>query len=161
LDYWVWICKFFLSEQVERNEANGASRDAFKPIQTPITLTHFSTPNIYAYDSTKLLISYGSGIVATLLCVLAGLLIFRSNGISHDTSFSAIMTTTRNPDLDRLSVGQSLCEIDEELKKSKLMFGGNRMGFELGGRLYGADVERAAFGLEGKVETLRNEDPYI
>lgn len=71
------------------------------------------------------------------------------------------MTTTRNPDLDRLSVGQSLCAIDDELEKTKLRFGGNRVGYELGGRLGAADVERAAFGLEGKVEMLRKGGQYI
>jgi len=58
-------------------------------------------------------------------------------------------------------VGQSLSAIDEELEKTSLRFGGNRVGFEFGGSLGGGDVERAAFGLDGKVEALRKSGPYI
>ena len=113
---------------------------------------------MYAYDSAKLLISYGAGIIATVFVVIIGLITFSINGISHDTSFSSIMTTTRNPDLDKLSVGQSLSAIGEELKSTRLIFGGNRVSWEKGGR---EGVERAAFGLEGKVEMLRKGGRYI
>jgi hypothetical protein len=71
------------------------------------------------------------------------------------------MTTTRNPDLDRLIVGQSLFVIDKEPEKTKLRSSRNKMSFELGGRLGGGDLERAAIRLEGKIEMLRKGRKYI
>jgi hypothetical protein len=69
------------------------------------------------------------------------------------------MTTTRNPDWDALSTGQSLSAIGKDLDKTKLMFGGHRM------ETVAKDAEdktmRAAFGLEGKVKGLRKGERYI
>lgn len=68
------------------------------------------------------------------------------------------MTTTRNPDLDKLSVGQSLIAIDDELDEPKLKFGGNRVKWEKGGM---EGIERAAFGLDRKVKMLKKGGRYI
>jgi hypothetical protein len=68
------------------------------------------------------------------------------------------MTTTRNPDLDKLSVGQSLSAIDDELDEPKLKFGDNRVKWEKGGM---EGIERAAFGLDGKVKMLKKGGRYI
>jgi len=127
-------------------------------MKTDVNVTILSTPNVYTYDSRKLLISYGCAIIATLGVVILGVVIFSMNGISHDTSFSAVMTTTRNPDLDALSIGQSISAIGKELEETELKFGANRIGWEKGGM---EGIQKAAFGLEGKVGMLRKGGRYI
>ena len=97
---------------------------------TDVDITILSTPIVYTYDSKNLLISYGCAIIATLGVVILGLVIFFMNGISHDTSFSAVMTITRNLDLDALSIEQSINYSGEELEKTELRFGAGRMGWK-------------------------------
>lgn len=70
---------------------------------TDFDITILSTPIVYTYHSKNILISYGCAIIATLGVVILGLVIFSMNGISHNTSFSAVITTTHNLDLDALS----------------------------------------------------------
>ena len=48
--------------------------------------------------------------------------------------------------------------INDELDETKLKFGGNRVKWEKGGK---EGIERAAFGLDGKVRMLRKGGRYI
>jgi hypothetical protein len=68
------------------------------------------------------------------------------------------MTTTRNPDLDELSVGQSLSSIGKTLADTKLQFGWYTVE---GGREDLQGLKRAAFGKVDKVGILRKGDQYI
>lgn len=59
--------------------------------------------NAYIYKSRILLISYISGVAATAICVAVGLVcISKASSAAFGTSFSTIVRTTRNPELDRL-----------------------------------------------------------
>jgi hypothetical protein len=118
-------------------------------------VTFYSSDNIYEYDSLKLIASYSAGILATILTVIIGCVAFRINGVAHDKSFSAIMTTTRNPDLDIMTAGHSLGPMSEKLDHTKLRFGG------IAGRAGGEGVKRAAFGRVGSVSGLRKREKYI
>lgn len=66
-------------------------------------MTIFTPQNKYVYRSRNLLVSYISGVVATTACVLVGFLcISKATSTAFSASFSTIMRTTRNPDLDAL-----------------------------------------------------------
>jgi hypothetical protein len=56
---------------------------------------------------------------------MVGLYSIYFNGVSHSMAFSAIMATTRNPDLDLLTQGASLGAepLEKRIDKIKLKFG--------------------------------------
>jgi hypothetical protein len=124
----------------------------------PVTIT---TPqNIYRYDSRNLVISYATGVAATIFAMIVGLMAINSNGVCHSTSFSAVMTSTiGNRQMSELTKGQSLGAkpLSRKLAEKKL-----RLGFLT--RLdsektewdeWGDPVGRIGFGLEGTVTKLR------
>jgi hypothetical protein len=96
------------------------------------------------------------------MAISIGLYSFAVNGVSHSHSFSAIMTTTRNPDLDALSQGQSLgaAPLDRKLGNVRLRFGtiDIKRIEETGKVLRKRTVRHAAFGLEDSVSELRKGD---
>nr|CEG04862.1 unnamed protein product [Fusarium clavum] len=71
-----------------------------KTAATPGPITYSSTLNEFAYEPRNLIISYGVGFLLTLVIVIFGLLCIRSASASYGSSFSTILRTTRNPDLD-------------------------------------------------------------
>jgi hypothetical protein len=114
---------------------------------------------MYDYDQWKLFVSYGIAILGTLFMTIVGSVSFYINGVSHNASFSAIMSTTRNSDLDHITRGQSLGrpELRPELEGTKLRFG---VGEEvaIGNR---NRARRLTFGLKGRVGVLRKGEIYI
>lgn len=68
-------------------------------------VTSYTTQNVYKYDKTNLFISYGAVLVVTLIVALIGIVSLMTNGVYHDGSFSMIMATTRDSDLDAMSQG--------------------------------------------------------
>lgn len=63
-------------------------------------ITRFSPQNAYSYDPRNLLIAYGIGILFSLIVVIFGLLCIKSASVSYTNSFSTIVRTTRNSELD-------------------------------------------------------------
>lgn len=100
---------------------------------------------MYQYNSNKLILSYSIGILITAIAVCFGLHSFRNNGTSHNTSFSAVIASTRNPDLDVISDSKN-----KQLLSLKLKFGaigeGVDTGRQSGSRMHGGT--RHVFGLE-------------
>ena len=134
---------------------------------TTTQVTSLSTQNIYRYDKRNLFISYGAVVVVTLFVLLVGLASLISNGVYHDGSFSTIMATTRNPDLDAISQGACLGGT-KDIAVRNLMFGAltQNESSEMKGSVsydsgYGAAVRHVAFGLEGSVVRLRKGDPCL
>ena len=86
--------------------------------------------------------TYGVAIAFSALGVLLGLRALFLNGICHDTSFSSVMSTTRNRYLDELTIGYSLgsASTPHGLSKVRLRFGELRDDEQ--------GEARAAFGLE-------------
>jgi hypothetical protein len=85
---------------------------------------------------------------------------FVSNGVAHSNSFSAILSTTRNPDLDGLAKGRSLGTTD--LGKD---FGGAKLKY---GVIYPGSMSddqkqigHVAFGLDSNVSLLKKGGLYI
>jgi hypothetical protein len=92
-------------------------------IEVPITL--YGTGNIYTYDTKKLLISYGVMDFSAIIHTIIGLHSLYTNGVQHSTSFSSILFTTRNPELNTIAAGQSLGTkpLPKEIRNRRLMFG--------------------------------------
>jgi hypothetical protein len=68
----------------------------------------FLSQNVYQYNSKNLIISYSVAISVTVLAVCLGLYSLKYNGVAHSSNFSAILGTTRNPELDKYVRGHSL-----------------------------------------------------
>ncbi|KAE9368373.1 hypothetical protein N431DRAFT_470085 [Stipitochalara longipes BDJ] len=132
---------------------------------TTTQIIHSLTQNVYKYDKKNLLISYGAVIIVTVVAVLIGIVSLIKNGVNHDGSFSAIMATTRNPDLDEISQGACLGST-KDIAAKKVMFGvltqisspkvKRGEGYSSG---YGEVVKHTAFGLEGSVVRLKKGSP--
>ncbi|KAF2204688.1 hypothetical protein GQ43DRAFT_364113 [Delitschia confertaspora ATCC 74209] len=83
------------------------------------------TVNVYVYYPEGLWIGYAIVITVALLSMIIGAWSIFQNGVTSDTHFSRIMVTTRNPTIDRLSVGACLGgdPFPTDLKRAKLRFG--------------------------------------
>jgi hypothetical protein len=81
--------------------------------------------SVFKYFPEGLWNGYAVVIIATAIFMGVGFHAMYSNGVASDTVFSRIMTTTRNPTLDRLSVGACLGSdpFPKELERTKLRFG--------------------------------------
>ncbi|CZR62929.1 uncharacterized protein PAC_12826 [Phialocephala subalpina] len=76
--------------------------DCCMPNPNLVNVTTYTYENEYFYSPEHLLQSYGIALVFTTMAIVLGLLSLRSNGASHSISFSAIMSITRNLQLDEL-----------------------------------------------------------
>ncbi|CAF3623873.1 hypothetical protein SNK05_007562 [Fusarium graminearum] len=63
-------------------------------------ITRFSAQNAFSYDPRNLFIAYGIGILFSFIVVIYGLLCIKTASASYKDSFSTILRTTRNHDLD-------------------------------------------------------------
>ncbi|KAB8223226.1 hypothetical protein BDV33DRAFT_228673 [Aspergillus novoparasiticus] len=121
---------------------------------TTVEVTDVTYRNYYFYGRTALLGAYMSALAATIACVVVGIFSLRRNGVPQNNSFSSVLMTTRNPELDRLAIGH--CLGSEPLKgntdKVRLRFG----------EVEGANLRHrhAAFGSEGSVTTLSKGEDY-
>ncbi|MCJ1268563.1 hypothetical protein MMC22_008451 [Lobaria immixta] len=94
---------------------------------TPTTVTIGEKVNIYTYRCQNILISYITAVVFALIGTAVGLISLIINERSYRTpsSFSAILCTTRNHDLDELVGARSLGAepLDQSLANTRLRFG--------------------------------------
>ncbi|OCL13600.1 hypothetical protein AOQ84DRAFT_263660, partial [Glonium stellatum] len=83
------------------------------------------TVNVFVYHAEGLWIGYAIVVAVTFVFLIVGAWSIHQNGVASDTQFSRIMVTTRNPTIDRLSVGACLGgdPFPPELIKTKLKFG--------------------------------------
>lgn len=95
----------------------------------------------------------------TLLSLDVGFHALFSNGVSYRTSFSTIVATTRNSAMDDIMIGSSLGgdAIRKDVMQTKLRFGviDEEQGEVITGEAEISDHQRAGFGLEDKVTTLK------
>lgn len=84
----------------------------------------FSPQNAYSYQPRNLLIAYCVSVGATTVVVIASIIsITRSKSNICDTSFSTVLRTTRNPELDALIVSSGspgAAPLTKHLAKTKL-----------------------------------------
>jgi hypothetical protein len=151
---------------------NGSLACAIEDLANNMTISMLSNPdlttnrtrpvsiytpcNSYQYNNLTLVLSDATAIIVTLCSVTIGVYVLYENGVSHSTSFSAIMNTTHNLQRNELSEGQSLGAepLAKDVKDLKIRLG--IVGYEektIGS--VSAIVGQAGFGLEGHVEKLR------
>jgi hypothetical protein len=110
--------------------------------------------NYYFYGPTALLGAYMSALAVTIACVVVGFFALRQNGVPQNNSFSSVLMTTRNPELDRLAVGHCLGSepLKGDIDKVLLQFG----------EVEGANLRHrhAAFGSKGSVTALSKGEDY-
>jgi hypothetical protein len=103
-----------------------------------------SFQNYYRYQPESLAISYLASLGVGVACFLIGTWACYANGYSATTSFSTILYTTRNSQLDNLTEG---CEGTQTLSKSlKLQYG---IIHQVNG------TYRAAFGPVDKITPIK------
>lgn len=65
-------------------------------------ITYLTTQIAFSYEPRNLFIAYGLGVLASAIIVVIGLLCIKSASASYATTFSTILRTTRNPDIDTI-----------------------------------------------------------
>ncbi|KAI0106861.1 hypothetical protein F4814DRAFT_429247 [Daldinia grandis] len=114
---------------------------------TEVPITVSIAKNFFYYNSVTLLATYSAAVVVTLLCICVGFVALLSNGYTSSTAFSAVLLTTRNPDLDKLSTDDTLGAkpLPGFIRDTKLRFGILRTE---------GSEPQAGFGLDGTVTPL-------
>ncbi|KAJ5827485.1 hypothetical protein N7447_004248 [Penicillium robsamsonii] len=120
---------------------------------TSVPVTISSPQNFYAYNSKNLLAAYMTALGVTVVCVIVGFFALRENGVAQSISFSSMLMTTRNPELDGLSKGHCLGsdQLPDEIGDVKLRFG------EVEGS---EQYKHAAFGTQESVTPLTKGKDY-
>jgi hypothetical protein len=92
---------------------------------TNVPVSVNSPQNFYSYNWKNLFAAYLTALVVTLVCITIGLFALWGNGVPQNTSFSNLLRTTRNPDLDKSTTGYCLGSdhLPDKLKKVRLRFG--------------------------------------
>ncbi|KAI9647616.1 hypothetical protein NHQ30_004001 [Ciborinia camelliae] len=133
-----------------------------------------NTNNYYVYRPLWLLLSYGLAILFSTIAVVVGVYAMHSNGVVHSNYFSAIVATTRNPELDEC-LGRSSLGADPLQRYSesrRLRFGpmlnqtitgdSSNGGAEREGQWQADEkIAHVAFGLEQNIGQLRKGELYI
>ncbi|KAJ4115368.1 hypothetical protein NW768_011220 [Fusarium equiseti] len=122
-------------------------------------VTRFSPQNAYSYEPRNLFIAYGIGLLFSLIVVIFGLLCIKSASASYTNSFSTILRTTRNPELDAVvpSAETSGAEpLSKHLSNVRLVLRRQGNGLE------GGDDKSTFFAVDTKpvgMEEAREEHP--
>lgn len=104
-----------------------------------------SPQNVYVYSWRNLVISYGIGILITTIFVIVGILCIWASGNSFGTSFSTILRTTRNSQLDAIiQAGETEggFPLSKRLGETKLIlrrYGDTRTAFAVADTIRGGD----------------------
>ncbi|KAJ6261972.1 hypothetical protein Dda_2773 [Drechslerella dactyloides] len=126
---------------------------------TDCTVTTFS--NVWRYEQRYLIIAYVAGLVAALMSLICGAIALGRNGLVSEISFSQVVATTRNPELDKLLEGNCLGKSDlqpRSLYGVKLRLGELR---DPDGKLSGSGAAHAGFGTPQNVSEVRRQGYYI
>lgn len=117
---------------------------------TPVLITVSTTQLLYSYTPSFLLVSYFIGVAFSLLIVIVGLYALYTNGVSYSNSFSGILCTTRNSELDVIAKGNCTGSkpLNEALASQRLQYG-------LLKQPDGAVDGHASFGTPDSVVTLK------
>jgi hypothetical protein len=132
------------------------------------TILTSNTVNKYQYHPFYLLLSYGLALLFSSIAAMIGFWAMHLNGVSHSMNFSAIVATTRNPELDALTGRSSLGAdpVENKAENVRLKFGPLLNHTEELKDKGGADVRltekipHIAFGLEEHVGRLRKGEIY-
>lgn len=110
---------------------------------------------VWNYNPTWLAVSYFIAVGFTFAAIGVGMHAIACNGYVAQTNFSTFLTTTRNPDLDRLAEGSCLGEwpMKRELRETRLRFGQTEPVGDGG-------VPHAAFGFVDRMTGIEKGRQY-
>lgn len=144
-------------EDLSRNLTLSILSSALLANETAAEVTVHASAALYSYNWRNLLLAYAIAICATAVCAVVGLDALLANGYSAETTFSSILLTTRNADLDGLARGHCLGE--RPLAKD---VGGRRLRYGiLRSQAHDAAVKgsHACFGFADDVRELKRGEP--
>lgn len=151
-----WMCRAGsvpgAIEDLSHNLTLSLLSSALLANETRVNVTAHSAATFYTYNWRNLVMAYSIAVGAALLCVCVGMQSLLANGYAAGASFSSILLTTRNPDLDHLAQGHCLGArpMPKEVGQTVLRFG------VLNSQPYDQNVGgHVAFGLQDDVRTLR------
>ncbi|KAL7788105.1 hypothetical protein V8C43DRAFT_288304 [Trichoderma afarasin] len=149
-----------LIEELSRNLTLGVFSLGQVLIHNDTMVRISSDVNVYSYNRRVLIITYAVVFLGTLIALLIGGAAYLKNGVSHQLSFSAFMSTTRNYQLDELTAGSSMgaMPLRDSIKSTKLQFGFLRNADEEAGREEA--MRRVGFGLSDQIVPLQKGVPY-
>ncbi|KAF2473882.1 uncharacterized protein BDR25DRAFT_301962 [Lindgomyces ingoldianus] len=118
------------------------------------------TMNVYIYHREGLWVGYAIVVAVAFVSIIVGAWSIFQNGVASDTQFSRIMVTTRNPTIDRLSVGACLGgdPFPKELRETKLRFGVLLEDDHREGPF--GNVEHCCFGAAGETKDIVKYGTY-
>ncbi|KAF3903494.1 hypothetical protein ABW20_dc0108978 [Dactylellina cionopaga] len=123
------------------------------------TATTFS--NVWRYEQRNLIIAYSIGTVIALVSVAVGALALAKNGVVSEISFSQVVATTRNPELDKLVQGNCLGRSDlqpRNIYRTRLRLGELKVQ---DGKISASGAAHAGFGTPENVVAIRRKAYYI
>lgn len=126
---------------------------------TNCTVTTFN--NVWKYEKTNLVIAYSVGTAVALISLIVGAIALRQNGLVSEISFSQVVATTRNPELDKMMQGNSLGRSDlkpRSLYRERLRLGELK---EQDSALLASGAAHTAFGRPENVGPIRRQGYYI
>lgn len=125
--------------------------------ETAARVTVHTSATVYSYNWRNLLLAYAIAAAAAAACAAVGLQALVENGYSASTTFSSILLTTRNADLDDLARGHCLGEfpLAKDVGDTRLRYGILRSQDD------DVDVSEshACFGFAGDVRELKKREP--
>ncbi|KAF7940059.1 uncharacterized protein EAE98_000186 [Botrytis deweyae] len=93
-----------------------------------VNVTSRRSTNVYSYNSRSLILSYCIAAFIAFIRIMIGILSCISNGVARSTASSALVATTRNPELHAPSKGhciQGTCmgslTLGKEMAKTRLV----------------------------------------
>lgn len=118
---------------------------------------------VWSYRPMWLAVSYFIAVGLTFAAVGVGLHAIATNGYVAQTNFSTFLTTTRNPDLDKMTEGSCLgaWPLKKDLLNTRLRFGQTRAGDRSTDDNASGDLlPHAAFGFVDQVTTIEKGKKY-
>jgi hypothetical protein len=115
---------------------------------------------VWRYRPTWLAVSYFIAVGVTFAAIGVGFHAIAANGYVAQTNFSTFLTTTRNPDLDKLAEGSCLgvWPLKKELRDTRLRFGQTAAPGSPGDAVNAP--AHAAFGFEKEVTPIERGKKY-
>lgn len=144
-------------EDLSRNLTLSMLSSAILAKETAAEVTVHTSTTLYSYNWRNLVLAYAIAVCATAVCAAVGLDALVTNGYSAETTFSSILLTTRNADLDDLARGHCLGQrpLAREVGKRRLRYGILRSQADDGA----VNGSHACFGLADDVRELKRGEP--
>ncbi|POS75951.1 hypothetical protein DHEL01_v205650 [Diaporthe helianthi] len=146
-------------EDLSRNLTLSILTSALLANETAAQVTVHDPATFYSYNWRNLVLAYAVAIAVTAACLAVGLHSLLENGYSAGTSFSSILLTTRNADLDELARGHCLGEspLADEVCDRRLRYG--LLDLQADSVHANLPHEHAAFGFAEGVRELKTGKP--